>query len=473
VKVLIWLGLLSVVVSGCTDFSELDNANLTNSYKERKTKLRQIIFKKESSDIGGLFARLQDKFHGMKILTPRQVGSQVTIIEWDNEDGFEREKAINELKQWDGVESITDDFRVDLEKRGSLQRSPMEEPYFEGSWHLDKIKVPNIWRQTTGNQDVVVAVVDLGFEQEHHEFYVSSSESLGDDHAWYINSKEIPRNRIDDDQNGLIDDVSGWNFAIESANLVYGSAPNHGTATASIVGGRINQRGGVGICPQCKILPLVIDDRISSIILAYQYLAQFSVAVVNNSWGFRLLLPEMNPLVKVIEEAHKQGRQGLGTGVVFAMSNEQRDDCVGGSPDISSLTSVIAVSGVSQNDRKIAKSGFGNCLDLVAPTSQFQEGGILAADRSGNKGVNRGDGSDLPDWDYTRKFYGTSAAAPQVAGALALIFSLYPEYSIERAQKILFERAKKIDPLGGSYNPDTGKSPLYGHGMVYLGDGND
>lgn len=454
------------VVSGCGENLDHNGSSLTG-FSRKKVPPRQIIQWKSPQNIGNLFKGLKLELDSFRILSPYRLDSQVTVIEW--EDEAQMEKATHEFKSWEVIDSVSIDFTVDLDKRGFVLPSPEEEPYFKDSWHMKKMEISNIWRQTLGDPRIVVAVVDLGFEQGHREFALSSLDQARDDQAWYVNTGEIPDNRIDDDQNGRVDDISGWNFAIESSRLIYGSAPNHGTATASILGGRINQGGSVGVCPRCKILPVVIDDRISSIILAYQYLAQFPVAVVNNSWGFRLVLPEMAPLITVINELRESGREGLGTGIVFAMSNENRDDCTGSTPDISSLPEVIAVSGVNQQDKKIVKSGFGDCLDLVAPTSQTQEGGIIAADRSGAKGVNQGGGNDLSDWDYTRKFYGTSAAAPQVSGALALIMTLHPEYSINEAQKILFDQAKKVDPVEGGYHPETGRSPRYGYGMIHFG----
>ena len=428
--------------------------------------VRQVILWK-TAVIGDQMRALQENTsEPFQILSPPRAKSLVTIVEWPSLNAAE--KAREKLKERNDIESVTDDFKLPFEIRGSSIREPLQEPYLSRAWHLEKMEVAAAWNQSMGDPSILVAVVDLGFEQNHPEFIAAPRSGEEEPDAWFVNSAEIPGNNQDDDGNGLIDDVSGWNFATNSANLIYGAAPTHGTAVASIIGGRINGRGSLGVCPRCALLPVVIDDKISSIVLAYQYISQFPVAVVNNSWGFRLVLPEMESLIQVLKEVYHNGRAGLGTGIVFAMSNNHRNDCLGSTPDISSLPFVIAVSGMNRNERKIYKSGFGDCTDLVAPTSENTREAIVAADRVGSKGTNQGSGDDLDDWDYTQKFYGTSAAAPQVAAALALVIGQRSQETIQTAQDILFRQAKKVDPDTGSYDPETGRSVHYGYGMVSL-----
>jgi hypothetical protein len=342
---------------------------------------------------------------------------------------------------------------------GKEAKSLLVDPLTPAGWHHKAIGADATWQKTLGSPAVKIAVIDLGFEQSHPDLQS----------AWLGNMEEVPANNLDDDQNGLVDDVSGWNFATHSADLIYGAGPAHGTATSGVIGARQNGFGTQGICSRCSLLPLVIDDRVSSAILAFQYARAMNVAVVSNSWGYALEMPSMQGLMTVIEEITQYGRGGLGTSVVFAMSNKARNDCEGVNADISALESVIAVSSVDQQDQKVASSGFGPCLDIVAPSSSRPEGGIVTTDRVGSKGINSGSSDDFSNRNYTKKFYGTSAAAPQVAGALGLIYSLDPNLSAKAAASKLFQLAEKVNTDVGQYDPQTGKSPFYGYGRLNIG----
>lgn len=349
--------------------------------------------------------------------------------------------------------------RKDVDKQDSVNSLVMErDPLAVKAWHLDAIKAPAFWTHTMGSPEVKVAVIDLGFEATHPDLIES----------WQRNSREIAANGIDDDGNGYVDDEIGWNFVTKSPNLIYGAGPGHGTATSGIIGARQNGIGSTGVCPRCLMMPLVIDEQLSTAIMAFQYAKNQGASVVSNSWGYALDLPVMQGLVDVIEEITASGRSGKGTSVVFAMGNVNRNDCEGRSQDISSLETVIAVSSVTQANKKAIPSGYGPCVDLVAPSSVIPEGGIVTTDRVGKKGFNTGQKEDLVDLSYTQRFFGTSAAAPQVAGALGLVYSRWPDISRQEAEGILFRSAIKVDPENGAYDPSTHRSAVYGYGLLQL-----
>jgi subtilisin family serine protease len=340
-----------------------------------------------------------------------------------------------------------------------LEPTPGTEPLFPKTWHLDAIQAPTFWTHTKGMPQVTIAVIDLGFEADHPDLKS----------AWRAHPGEIPENGLDDDGNGYVDDVRGWNFATGNQNLIYGAGPGHGTATSGIVGARENSIGTLGVCPRCSMLPLVIDDRVSTAILAFQYAKAQGASVVSNSWGYSLDLPVMQGLVVAIDELTKEGRGGKGASVVFAMGNSRRDDCGGRSPDLSSLEQVIAVSSVGHNLKIVNSSGYGPCLDLVAPSSATPQGGIVTTDRVGVKGFNSGQKEELTDLNYTQRFYGTSAAAPQVSGALGLIYSRWDGISRQVAESMLMQKTQKVHQDTAAYDPRSGKSKEYGYGLLFLG----
>ena len=104
-------------------------------------------------------------------------------------------------------------------------------------------------------------------------------------------------------------------------------------------------------------------------------------------------------------------------------------------------------------------------MDLLAPTRERGRPEIATTDLVGNRGYNRGQEDDLDDRDYTTKFGGNSAAAPQVAAALALMMSVHPDLTRDEAYKILRTTADKIQPERARYN-DAGHSDRYGYGRL-------
>ena len=140
------------------------------------------------------------------------------------------------------------------------------------------------------------------------------------------------------------------------------------------------------------------------------------------------------------------------------MTNESIDDCRGPAPDISSLDNVVAV-GVANHNDELGGSGFGDCMDLVAPSKPRYRStiGVTTTDRRGLDGY----AAD----DYFASFGGTSAAAPLVAGIAGLVLSLDRTLTRVNVVQILERSAEKIDPDVAHYDA-SGFSPLAGYGRV-------
>jgi subtilisin family serine protease len=364
-------------------------------------------------------------------------------------------EAMALLQKDQRVRFVHPDFRLPIEARGYVD--PTQEPLWPQAWHLKKSRIGEAWDKTTGSPSVLVALIDLGFEVDHPDL-------AG---AWAINTEEVPGNRKDDDGNGLVDDVLGWNFGVGGPNLLYGPGPGHGTATAGIIAARANGLGVSGLCPNCRVLPLVIDDQVSSAVAAFLYAKNRGATVISNSWGYRVGTPETEALSEAIRKMALDSRGGKGASVIFAMGNKDHDDCRGAEPDISALTTVIAVSSADGEDKKVKDSGYGSCLAILASSSAGRVQGIVTTDRRGTKGFNTGsERGDLVDLDYTNSFHGTSAAAPQVAGALGLLYSICPQISAKDAFGFLIASADKVRPEEALYDPASGRSLSYGYGRL-------
>lgn len=363
-----------------------------------------------------------------------------------------------------GVRYVHPDFKFPLEGRNL---SPSDEPLFKDQWNLENTSVPpgsdigvkTAWQVTTGSNEVIVGLLDLGFEQDHEDL-------IG---AWFVNEKEIAGNKKDDDGNGYVDDVRGWNFSIRGTNLIYGQNPKHGTATAGIIGARANGVGITGICPGCKMLPIVVSGRVSEDAEAITYAVRMGVSVLSNSWGYNLDPPTTDVVAEALHMAATRGRDGKGMPIIFAMHNAAVDDCKPGYPDISAHPDVIAVSSVDADDLKVPQSGYGKCLAFVAPSSGSSARGVATTDRMGSQGYNTDGSGNFSDLSYHAGFWGTSAAAPQVSGLFALLLSAEPDLLLAEAIERMKGAAVKVRPNEAQYDPVNGHSVKYGFGRIHAG----
>lgn len=290
------------------------------------------------------------------------------------------------------------------------------------------------WTYTRGSPAVLIAVLDDGIELDHPDLaanIASPGRDFGPRPEGADASPRAPQDR-------------------------------HGTAVAGIVAARGDNGIGVtGICPQCRILPVRVEGASNAgLAAAFRYAVEQGADVITNSWGYdetRRLAADAE-LRAAIEHAADFGRGGLGTLVVFGVTNDVVDNCVGEHADLSSLPSVLAV-GVSNHRDEVGGSGYGECLDLVAPAKPEKRStaGVPTTDRSGVDGYTAD--------DYYTQFGGTSAAAPLVAGIAGLLLALDPELTRAELQAILERTADKIDGAHATYDAH-GFSPRAGHGRV-------
>ena len=134
------------------------------------------------------------------------------------------------------------------------------DPLYHEQWYLRQIDAPNAWDISTGDKQVIVAVIDSGFNIDHPDFK---------NNLW-VNPREIAGNNMDDDGNGFIDDVHGWNFIDANNNLnptivkgfaEYRAVTHHGSLVAGIIGAQGNNSEGVsGINWHVSIMALKALD---------------------------------------------------------------------------------------------------------------------------------------------------------------------------------------------------------------------
>ncbi|HEX5047338.1 MAG TPA: S8 family serine peptidase [Gammaproteobacteria bacterium] len=321
------------------------------------------------------------------------------------------------------------------------------DPLFAEQWALDNgghdggdVDAPKAWSYTLGSPAITIAVLDDGVQLDHPDLAPNMASNGRDFTVYPPADGAQPR----------------------------GAEDRHGTSVAGIAAARGDNGLGVsGICPRCKILPIRVHGSSNlGIAEAFRYAVEQGADVITNSWGYapsggaRGAAAVDAAVRDALDSAAREGRGGRGTLVVFGMTNEAVDNC-GAHADISSLDSVLAV-GVSDRNGRVGGSGFGACMDLVAPAKPERLGveGSATTDRTGLDGH--------VDGDYFTGFGGTSAAAPLVAGVAGLLLSLNPELTRADLVRILERTADKIDAEHAAYD-SHGFSTRAGYGRVNAG----
>jgi subtilisin family serine protease/outer membrane protein assembly factor BamB len=261
----------------------------------------------------------------------------------------------------------------------------------------DDIAATGAWSMSTGTSTVVVAVIDTGIEMTHPDLAANI----------YTNTKEITGNAADDDHNGYIDDIHGWNFVADNNNP--SDDHYHGTHCAGTIGAVGDNGNGVaGVNWQVRLLPLKFlsssgAGATSDAIEAIAYATAMHVDVMSNSWGgggYSSLLKS------AIEEA---GRQGI-VFIAAAGNDGCNTDITPQYPSGYDSPSIVSVAASDANDQLAGFSNYGSIsVDLAAP------------------GV--GIYSTAPGNNY-RYLNGTSMATPHVAGACALLKALNPSLGV-------------------------------------------
>ncbi len=301
-----------------------------------------------------------------------------------------------------GVMDVYPNYK--LEKRGLV---PNDE-FFSQQWNMETIGAPDAWEFHTGGglsngEEVVIALLDDGFDINHPEIA---------NNIW-VNKAEIPNDNIDNDDNGVIDDVLGFNVKTWDDHH---PALRHGSQVMGVVGAKgDNEEGIAGINWNTKLLLISGIDVVGEIILAMDHIVNMkeiylesngargaNILVTNLSAGLDNSFPNDSPdWCSFSDDAGDVGILSVGA----ATNNESDVDLDGDLPSTCPSDYLIAVTNTDRNDIKVRSSGFSTThIDLGAPGE-----GVLSLD------VDNG---------YSQ-ISGTSASAPHVAGAIALLYNTH------------------------------------------------
>ena len=286
------------------------------------------------------------------------------------------------------------------------------------------------WDTTTGNQNVVVGVIDSGIDIGHLDL----KDNI------FVNTGEVPGNNIDDDGNGFIDDVNGWDF-LNNDRTVFDSANEdfHGTHVAGTIGARGNNSiGVVGVNWNVQIMPLkaigLSGTSDAKLIEAYNYAKVMrqrgvNLRVLNNSYGGQRFSQSLLEAIRQLNDA----------GILFVASagNETlNNDWVRHFPASFDSPNIISV-GASTLSNSFATpfSNFGGkSVHLLAPGAS-----ILSTTPRGFTGPGLVAAYTEPDGSTYSNFNGTSMAAPHVTGAAALACAANSGITLEKLRaSVLF-----------------------------------
>jgi subtilisin family serine protease len=283
------------------------------------------------------------------------------------------------------------------------------------NWGVSRIDAPLAWRSTHGVAEVVVAVIDSGID-----FAVPQLAS-----CMWTNDAEIPNNGIDDDRNGYIDDIHGWDFRDDDHSSAVGTRLHwHGTFVASIIAAWPGDNAIVGIAPGVKIMDVrFLDYKNLFYKRDWNRLAQAIDYAVDN--GARIINLSIYTTVTppaVLEQAIRRALQQGVIIVAITGNNGRNTISYPGRYD-----GVIAVSATDRNDRLAEFSNYGDEVEVTAPGTHI---------------------TSLINGGIPTTKSGTSFAAPHVTALLALILSTNPSLSAAEAVAIMEDNAIDLGAQG-------------------------
>jgi subtilisin family serine protease len=296
--------------------------------------------------------------------------------------------------------------------------------------------------QSVGSPQVIVAVIDDGFDLSHP------------------------------DLSGPGKFVHAWDFTRNSASPLPDpkSEDWHGTACAGVAVGRAGGGGILGAAPGSSLMPVRWGPNLSDSQIEnwFGYVTQRGAWVVSCSWGAAAeFFPLSTRAKRALSKCARDGRSGKGAVLIFAAGNSNHDINDPGRGTLDGFAvhpDVIAVAASTSRDTRSNYSNFGKEIWICAPSSGAGGWGILTADVTGSwsdNGVETPLGYDPSD--YTYEFGGTSSACPLVAGVCALILSAKPDLTALDVREILRETARPIGPRNGYKN---GHSVSFGYGCI-------
>lgn len=299
----------------------------------------------------------------------------------------------------------------------------LNDPNMNKNWGLQPglqtdIKATHAWSITQGSRDITIAIIDTGIDSNH----IDLKKNL------WVNKGEIPNNGVDDDKNGFVDDVHGWNFVANNNQLT--DNHGHGTHVAGIAGAEGGNGVGIsGVAPRVSLMILKYydpksggQDNLRNTIRAIQYAVKMKANIINYSGGGLDYSPDEYEAVKM---AQKQG-------ILFiaAAGNEKSNsDFQPYYPANYPLDNIVSVTAINPLGKVLQSSNFGEkSVHIAAPGESIY--------------------STLPGDKYG-VMTGTSQATAFVSGVAALILANNSEFDYHQVRRQILNTADQSQDLFG------------------------
>ncbi|MFQ6034655.1 MAG: S8 family serine peptidase [Sedimentisphaerales bacterium] len=347
--------------------------------------------------------------------------SRIYKIKLDCEPGQSLQEVVQAYQNNPNVEYAELNYIVSIDLTA-------DDPFYRSQWSLQTIDAPQAWDISTGSSQIVVAVVDTGVDYSHRDLQPNM----------WVNEAELNGiNGQDDDRNGYVDDIYGYNFIYNNSDPA--DDHGHGTHVAGIIAAKGNNALDIaGICWSAKIMALKFlglrgEGTTADAVLALYYAVENGADIISNSWGSN---SESNALKDAIDYAHSRG-----VILVAAAGNDNSN-----SPYYpAGYEHVISVTATDTGDNKWPLSNYGDWVDIAAPGAD-----ILSLRAEGtSQGVSHN--------PSTAVLSGTSMAAPHVTGACALLLSVNPLLPYNELHETL---VRTIDPISRGICRSNGRLNL-------------
>ena len=358
---------------------------------------------------------------------------------------------------------------------------PFDDPGLPKQWHYNNdgsgtkwvegsdINLFEAWEVTAGDPSVIVAVTDHGVEYDHPDLAGNM----------WVNEAELNGTPgVDDDNNGYVDDIYGWNVILDSGTINPGTHGTHVAGTVAAVNnngiGVCGVAGGTGNGDGARIMSLAIFDSTSanagSYPDAYAYAADNGAVISQNSWGYTsgVAMPQdvsdaLDYFIAnagVDENGNQTGPMKGGL-LVFAAGNEGTPSARMPAADPRTL----CVTAMCSDYTRPNYANYSDDVDIFAP------GGADGNDRNYSD-ADRVYSTDL-DGGYSYK-WGTSMACPHVSGIAALVIAHYgvghPGFTVEECREILLRSYRSVSEyVEPKYDGKLGVG-LADAGMIFLED---